>query len=454
MGSRLKRSVVLALGLGLSVVLSTAAQAHSLGDALRSAYNHSGLLAQNRALLRAADEDVAQAAASLKPILNWQAQYSFSKTNSLSFSDTLSVSLNGSYTLYDFGRNQLSVDRVKETVLGTRQALLAIEQDVLLRAVNAFMNVRLTNEIVSLRRNNLGLIERELQAARDRFDVGEVTRTDVATAQARLAASRSNLALAQGDLKRAKAEFQAAVGRMPGSLSQPPRAPALRSLGEAIAIARRSHPALKEIEHSIAAASLSVESAKRSILPTVTLGTGLSLSEGGTTSLTGNITASGPIYQGGRLASVERQAIARRDALNAALHATRHQVEQNVRNAYAFLEAARATAQASDQQIRAARVAFRGVREEATLGARTTLDVLNAEQELLNAQSDRIAAGIDEYVRTYQALSAMGLLTAEHLRLGVQTYDPTAYYNLVKDAPAALSAQGKALDRVLKGLGN
>ena len=155
-----------------------------------------------------------------------------------------------------------------------------------------------------------------------------------------------------------------------------------------------------------------------------------------------------------RLSSTVRQFMARRDAARAGLHITRHNLEQQVGNAYSFLEVARASRQASDQQARAATVAFRGVREEATLGARTTLDVLNAEQELLNAQANQISAQADEVIASYSLLSAMGLLTAQHLQLPVQQYDPAAYYNLVKDAPTITSDQGAALDRVLRAIGD
>ena len=132
---------------------------------------------------------------------------------------------------------------------------------------------------------------------------------------------------------------------------------------------------------------------------------------------------------------------------------TRLGVEQQVANAFASLQVARASRQASEQQISAARVAFQGVREEATLGSRTTLDVLNAEQELLDAQASRISAQADEVFASYSLLSALGLLTADHLNLPVQQYDPSANYNLAKDAPTVLSEQGRALDRVLEAIG-
>jgi outer membrane protein len=166
------------------------------------------------------------------------------------------------------------------------------------------------------------------------------------------------------------------------------------------------------------------------------------------------LTYGGTIYQGGQLQSVIRQAQARRDASRSTLLITSQAVNQNVGNAYAILRVARASSEASGLQVRAARTAFRGVREEATLGARTTLDVLNAEQELLDAQASTISAQADEVVASYRVLASMGLLTADHLNLGVQSYDPAAYYNLVREAPATYSQRGQALDRVLRSIGD
>ncbi len=165
------------------------------------------------------------------------------------------------------------------------------------------------------------------------------------------------------------------------------------------------------------------------------------------------LSVSQQLYGGGRLTSAIREAMARRDSARGGLIVTVRAVEQNVRIAYASLEVSRATASALSEQVRAASVAFQGVREEAQLGARTTLDVLNAEQELLNARSNLISSQVDEVVASYAMLSAMGQLTAQNLNLAVQIYDPSAYYNLVQDAPTALSEQGRALDRVLQSIG-
>ena len=431
-----------------------AAQAETLVDALTHAYNHSGLLEQNRALLRAADEDVAIALSATRPVVNWSASANYSNPRPPGADlVTENIAISGQLTLYDGGANQLAVEAQKEIVLATRQTLLNVEQQVLFRAVQAYMNVRRNVEFVALRESNVRLITQELRAAQDRFEVGEVTRTDVSLAEARLAAARSLLAAAQGNLAQSAEEYRAAVGRSPNQPSPVSPAPVSRSVGEAKAYAVRNHPSILEVRHSVAAAELNIKRSEAATQPTITLGAQIALDGDFDDSRSFNLTASGPIYAGGRLAAQTRQLMARRDATRAGLHITRHNLEQQVGNAYANLQVARASRQASDQQTRAATVAFRGVREEASLGSRTTLDVLNAEQELLDARTNTVSAQADEVMASYSVLSSMGLLTADHLRLPVQQYDPTEYYNLVKDSPAGLSAQGRALDRVLEAIG-
>ena len=450
--------------IAFALATSAPVQAETLGDALVGAYTHSGLLDQNRALLRAADEDVAIALSRLRPVLNWSAsaerQFGATSAGGVtvgSVTEDITLGISAQLTVYDFGANKLAIEAAKESVLATRQALISVEQSVLLRAVSAFMEVRRSLENVALRENNVRLITQELRAAQDRFEVGEVTRTDVALAEARLAAARANLASEQGGLDIARAEYAAVVGRKPGALKAPGRLPALQPQEQAQALALRTHPSMIQAQHNISAAELNVARADAAMKPTVTLQgrygitEGLSpdrFTEGGSISLN----VQGPIYQGGALSALKRQAMARRDAERGNLHVVRHGVTQNVANAYAQLAIARARIQATDRQIRAARVAFEGVREEATLGARTTLDVLDAEQELLDAQAQFISAKVDETKAAYGILASVGLLTVDHLKLGVQQYDPAAYYNLVKSAPVEKSKQGKQLDRILKSL--
>ena len=159
-----------------------------------------------------------------------------------------------------------------------------------------------------------------------------------------------------------------------------------------------------------------------------------------------------PIYQGGALSSAYRQSIAQRDSARAGLLESVRQIETQVRNSWALLQVANAQIRASQQQIRASQVAFDGVQEEAKLGARTTLDVLNAEQELLDARTARVDAGVQQVVAVYSLLASMGLLTVDHLQLGIPTYNPEAYYNAVRTAPVT-SAQGQKLDRIMDSIG-
>lgn len=431
-------------------------RAETLADALAYGYEHSGVLEQNRALLRVADEDVAMAVAQLRPILNWSASVTATGEPRSPGQDILSntITLAAEVTLWDGGRSALGVDAQREMVLATRQSLINAEQQILLRIVQAYMEVRRIAAFVDLRDNNVRLITQELRAAQDRFEVGEVTRTDVAQAEARLAAARSLLAAEQGNLARAQAEFEAAVGRRPGALAPVAPVAIRQSLAEAQEFAVRNHPTVIQAQHSVAATELNVMIAERASLPTVSLSGSMTvLDDFDDVSERIGLSVGGPIYQGGMLAAQVRQVMARRDSARAQLLTTAQAAELNVASAYANLEVARASAQASERQVQAASIAFEGIREEATLGARTTLDVLNAEQELLDARANLISAQISETVASYSVLAAMGLLTAEDLGLNVQLYDPEAYYNLVERAPAALSEQGQALDRVLRAIG-
>ncbi len=446
-----------------------AALADTLADALAGAYNNSGLLEQNRALLRAADEDVGVALSALRPIIGWSADVTYSngdarssQTGGLARStedSSGSLALTANILLYDGGRSRMGVDIAKESVLATRQALIGVEQNILLQAVQAYMDVRSNTEIVALRRNNVRVITQELRAAQDRFEVGEVTRTDVALAEARLAGANALLAQAEGDLAEARAFYRFAVGRDANALAAPPALPARpASVAAAQAVAMRGHPDILRAQHEVTVSDLRVLIAKSSAIPQVQLQSRYGITEdlrGSDYNRGGSIGigVTGPIYQGGRNSALERQAINLGTAARSALFETTQRIAQNVSTAFARVDVARAAIEASDRQIRAARTAFEGVREEATLGARTTLDVLNAEQELLDAQANRITAVSNQYVAAYGLLSSMGQLTAQNLRLQVQIYDPGSYYNQVQSAPSSISRQGRQLDQVLKSLG-
>jgi outer membrane protein len=267
------------LAAAMAATAPVATSAETLADTLATAYRNSGLLEQNRALLRAADEDVAVTVSRLRPILNWSADVTrtFGRTRGANGrvsvdSTDASVGLTAQLLLYDFGRTGLQIEAAKETVLATRETLRSIEQQVLLRAVVAFMNVRRNSEFVSLRQNNLRLLEQELRAAQDRFEVGEVTRTDVAQAEARLASAQSGLASAQGNLARAIEEFVSAVGREPGPLRTPQAIPNFAGAADASkTIALRNHPDILKVQHDVAAAELAIKAADAASRPRVNL---------------------------------------------------------------------------------------------------------------------------------------------------------------------------------------
>ncbi|MFZ5710193.1 MAG: TolC family outer membrane protein [Pseudomonadota bacterium] len=445
--ARLAAAAAVALG----AVGPGPAASETLGDALVFAYRNSNLLDQNQAVLRAADEGVADAVAALRPVFSYVLQSGYARTRQGEGTAT-TLDLETQLTLFDFGRNRLAIAIAKESVLAARQALVSVEQGVLLDAVRAYMDVRQATENVAINRNSVKVIGEALRAAQDRFDVGEVTRTDVALAEARLAAARAGEVAADGQLAVAREAYRAATGRYPGPLAAPPRQPRLpASLDEARAIANRTHPAILQAQHEVKAAELAVELAAAQRLPSVGLAGTVSTDGGDTTGSVG-LRMTQTIYAGGALSSAHRRAIANRDRARAALLQASVSVAQQVGNAWAGIDVARAQIEAADRQIKAATVAYNGVREEAQLGARTTLDVLDAEQELLDAQANRISADASLQVAIYSLLAATGLLTAERLNLGIPTYDPAAYYDAVKTAPVT-SVQGRSLDRVLKAIG-
>nr|WP_245838130.1 TolC family outer membrane protein [Tropicimonas sediminicola] len=462
MGKRLRRNLCSAAAIILALG-PAAVSAETLTDTLIDAYRNSNLLEQNRALLRVADDNVAVALSEVLPSLDFVTSYggyanhrerygsSFESFDNL----IATFQLQASMTLYAGGRNRLAIESEKETVLATREALRAVEQNVLLQAVSAYMGVLRAEAFVSLRENNVRVLTQEKQATEDRFEVGEVTRTDVALAESRLAAAVSLLEAARGDEEVARETFKTAVGRYPGDLAFPGGLPATAAnVQEAVNVGVRTHPNIRQAQREVTVAELGMKIATARYLPSITADLNSETNSNDQVeehSLFLNLRQ--PIYQGGRLAALERQSISQRDASRANLLQVTLGIEEDVATAWARLDVAKAQIQATELQIAAAQIAFDGTREEATLGARTTLDVLDAEQELLDARASRIDAIATQYVAVYSLLSAMGLLTVDHLNLGIQTYDPAGYYNAVKSAPARLSPRGQQLDRVLRKIG-
>ncbi len=462
---KLLKGLTLAAGIAFSAIPGRSVWADNLTDAFIGAYNTSGLLEQNRALLRAADEDVAIALSALRPIINWTVRVSrdYTRTSTSSLINTTEPSsffsgLTLSQLIYDGGASVLGKQSAQETVLSTRQSLIDIEQQILIRAANAYLGVLLQEETVAIRQNNVEVSAEELRASQDRFEVGEVTRTDVALSEAQLASSQADLAVARGNLSIAQAEYVNAVGKTPGRTAGQPRLPNLpRSESDAVNLAQRNHPAILSAQHQVRALDLIVQQQRANLGPNVSLNADAGITESydnddyindATISLNFNQ----PIYAGGGLAAAVRRAMATRDASRANLLNVQKNITQGVADRYAAFQAATASLRASTERVRASQVAFDGIREEATLGARTTLDVLNAQQDLLDAQLAEVASRTERSRAAYELLQAQGLLTAERLGLAVQIYDPTLYYNLVKKAPSQVSKQSRDLDRVLKAL--
>lgn len=441
------RKTVASCAVALAVTVPV--QATTLADALAIAYKTNPQLRAQQAALRAVDEGVISARANLLPALSqsltygrtidWT-RYSHTTNPFLQRNPTTTFSINTRLTmqLWDGGADRLTVESARMTVLATRQALRSLEQQILLATVQAYMNVRRDQQFVRLAQNNVRVLREQVRAAKDRFEVGEVTRTDVAQAEARLASAVSQLEANRGNLQNSIDSYVAVVGEQPRDLRTPPAAPRIPATPQAAEkIATREHPDIMQAQFNAKAAESTYKATTKNRLPT--LSAELDYSLGGrpagndfdTDQLRGQIVGRVDLYQGGRLDSNRRRDLASYQRSLANVQQAGYEVRQTVFNAYTALRTAEASITANREAVRAAQVAFDGVKEEAKLGARTTLDTLDAEQELLSARSNLVTSIRNQYVATYQVLASMGLLTAKHLNLGVDVYDPDNYTKAV-----------------------
>lgn len=430
----------------------------TLTDTLIVTYQDSPLLAAQRAILRSVDEQVALARAGKRPNVtaSASADASASETNDWRVLETYALQLSASLTIYDYGQTKAAVNAAQAAVAANRATLRSVEQNILLQAVTAYVDVRRDVQSVIVAENNVQVLSEQVRATNDRFELGEVTRTDVSLAEARLASARANLAAFQGQLQVSREAFEAVVGRAPGNLAPTPPLPALPgSVAEAEAIAMAEQPALESARFLEQSAAFDLRRARAARGPSVTVDGNVSASSSesafsdrsNTVSAGAGITGSIPLIQGGTLSALVRQAQAVLDQRRFEVQDTARTVRQDVATAFSNLRVARATIVANREEVRAARVAFEGVREEATLGARTTLDVLDLEQDLRDAEFTLASSLRDEYVAAYQLLAAMGLLSVEHLNLGIPTYDPDIYYSQVQNAPYS-TVEGTILDKL------
>ena len=339
--------------------------------------------------------------------------------------DTLQYGVEATQTIFAGLTNWNSIRQAKAQVRAGAAQLYGVEQQVMLEAATAYLDVIRDQSVLELRNNNVRVLTRQLEAARARFDVGEVTRTDVAQAEARLASARAQVFNAQAQLAASEADFESVIGFPPGELIDPPAAPATPpSLDEAHAFALDNAPAVIAAQEAERASQHGVSAAYGRLSPQVdayasySYGENQQFEDDSTEETAIGVRASIPLFAGGanysRIRQARRTNTSDRFRVTEAMRTSRQQVIAS----WTALEASRATIEAASSAVSANEIAFEGVRQEAQVGARTTLDVLDAEQELLNARVQLVTAKRDEEVASYTLLAAIGALTPE--RFGIQ----------------------------------
>jgi outer membrane protein len=462
MGVRGVRAYFLAIaglcsaGAGLGAGCSEAA-ADTLEWALVQAYQNNPSLNAQRASLRATDENVPQALSGYRPKLSVTATGGYNYQNSTSVIPlggvltttqfgqnfyTRTVGATGTYTLYNGMQTANRTRQAESQVDAARETLRVTEQQVLLDAATAYMNLLRDQAVLELQRRNVEVLTEQLKQTRDRFNVGEVTRTDVAQAESRLAAGRSQLLAAQSQYVTSRANYRRVIGVEPGNLA--PGTPVDRLspnvLARAIAQGEAQSPSVLAAAYGVDVAELAVKISEGALYPSVAI-TGSVLQgqnpafeviKSTQGSLIGQLTI--PIYQGGAEYSAIRQSKETLGQQRLSLDVNRDQARATVVQSWGQLDAAKAQIESTTAQVNAAEIALNGVREEARVGQRTTLDVLNAQQELVNARVALVTAQHDRVVASYTLLAAVGALSMPRLGLNVLIYDPMVHYQQVRDA--------------------
>lgn len=433
---------------------ANAVSAETLESALAKAYGSNPNLNAQRAGVRSTDEEVAQAKSGYRPRISANAEIGRSFVESddrLSFPRGRGEQIGRLWprgygveltqTIFDGFQTDNRVRAAESSVLRSREDLNNGEQNLLFSSASAYMDVLRDTAILDLQRNNVDVIDEQLRQTRDRFNVGEVTRTDVAQAESRLAAARSQASSAEANLRTSIARYRQFIGVEPQQLApgRPLDKLTPRTADAALKISLDEHPAIKAAQHAVDVAELSVKVAQGSLAPQIGVSASVNQSYDVQGSNDERLAASAvarltvPIYEGGQVYSQVRQA--KEQAGQAQLQAdwVRDQVRAAVLSSWGELEAARAQIEAAQAQIDAAETALSGVREEARVGQRTTLDVLNAQQELLTARVSLIQAQRDRVVASYSVVQSMGRLTSRALGLAVNHYSPKIHYDQVKD---------------------
>jgi len=427
------------------------AGADTLDEVLAATYAGNPTLSAQRAKLRATDEGVPQALSNWRPQVSLsgsagRGQY-FNNTNPTRYEatrDPRTATLSVSQPLYRGGRTVAATSQAENAVLAQRALLASAEQSILLATVAAYLNVVRDEEVVGLSVNNEQVLRRQLEATQERFRVGELTRTDVSQAEARLAKAVADRIGAEGTLQTSRANYLNNVGRLPQSLVLPPFPGGLPSgLEDLNSQALGANPNVLAADYTLAAARDGVDLVFGELLPTVSLNADMSrtldagtLSAAQVASTTAKevvLNLSVPLYEGGGTYSRVRAAKHTAGQRRIEADQARRDAVETATKAWETLQSAQAQTRSYESQIRAADLALAGVREESKVGSRTVLDVLNAEQELFDARVNLARAQHDVLLAAYQVRSAVGRLTAESLGLAVDLYDPVRHYDEVRD---------------------
>src|SRR5712671_2779516 len=446
-------AVVLMAYMGLAPALADTIEA-----ALVRAYQNNPQLNAQRASVRATDENVPQALSGYRPRVTLTASAGYQYLDSLITSGgsptTLvrtathganpprSAGLSVTQTLYN-GQQTANRTRAAESqVSGSREGLRVLEQTVLLSAATIYMDYLRDSAIVEVQKSNVRVLEQTLKQTRDRFNVGEVTRTDVAQSEAQLAAGKTQLLTAEANLVTTRANFRRIIGNEPENLA--PGSPVDRylpgSLPGAVDLGLVENPNVTAAMFGIDVNYLQVKVNEGALLPTVTFQASVQQSYEQQLTIFRSFGASAiaqlsvPVYQGGAEYSLIRQSKETLAQQRLVLEQTRDQTRANTVTAWGQLVAGKAQVASSQSQVTASEIALNGVREEAKAGQRTTLDVLNAQQALVNARVALVTAQHDRVVASYAVLSAVGRLSPIVLNLPTTTYDPSVHYHQVRDS--------------------
>jgi len=445
-----KRPSLLA-GASVAVLALTAGALHAetLADAIAMAYRSNPTLQAQRAEQRVTDETYVQARAGYRPTasVSATAAYSDSPTGVSSPAPTHVETNSGGVTLtltqplYNGGRTAAAVQAAEATVDAGREQLRSTETGVLQSVVQAYTDVRRDQQIVAIRQNNVTVLHNQLEETKAKFEVGQITRTDVAQAEAQLAAARALLSTSQAQLQISRANYTAVVGQNPGELASEPAIPGVPpTVDQAFDTAENESPVLRRARSTEQASRARIAEARAATRPTValqgTLGYSGRIAPFDTSDYGKAVTAEAvvtqPLFTGGLNASNIRSALEQNNADRLNIEVARRQVVQTVSQAWNTMSASKANVTSDEDQVRAARVAFEGAQEEYRVGLRTTLDVLIAQQSLRDAELALVQARHDAYVAEAGVLAAMGRLEARYLVAGVDVYDPAASFNQVK----------------------